>query len=119
MFAGRPLVGALDDRLQEQVLAGGCILTIEYPNVLRCGVHAACIMHDDCYDRAAGAGWPWGARRGCDEDVRATYGVEKGISWARGRGPYDRYWYFSDGPPRVVRSQPLGESDLSVPGNVG
>ncbi len=102
----------------ERVEAGGCSLTIEFPNALRCGVHSACIEHDRCYDWAHDQASPWLARRACDELVRREHGVEHGVSWARGRGPYDRWWYFSD-PPQLVDAQPYGGLDLPANESTG
>jgi len=87
----------------EQYEVGGCGYLIEFPNALLCGTHAGCRAHDACFDAAVASGETdiGGPRHvQCTIQAGERYGP-KTLSWARGGGPYDDWWYFVDDP--VVR----------------
>lgn len=87
----------------EQYEVGGCGYLIEFPNAFLCGTNAGCRSHDACFDAAVASGETdiGGPRHvQCTMQAGERYGP-KTLSWARGGGPYDDWWYFVDDP--VVR----------------
>jgi len=87
----------------EQYEVGGCGYFIEFPNPLLCGTHAGCREHDACFDAAVANGETdlEGPRHvECNKQAFSRHPIDA-LSWARGGGPYDAWWYFVDDP--VVR----------------
>jgi hypothetical protein len=88
----------------ERFEVGDCGYLVEFPNVLLCGTHEGCRIHDACFDAAVANGETelGGPRHvSCNEQALTRYGPVRTTSWARGGGPYDDWWYFTDQP--VVR----------------
>jgi hypothetical protein len=70
-----------------------------YKGVQNCGTHAGCRDHDACYDWCSDHGEDslWDAcHRWCDLGCRCEHGLNKCVSWARGRGPFDGRMTFYD-----------------------
>ena len=101
---------------QEQYEVGDCGYLIEFPNALLCGTHAGCRGHDACFDAAVASGETdiGGPRHvQCTIQAGERYGPQT-LSWARGGGPYDDWWYFVDYPV-VRKSWRLKEPAGSTP----
>ncbi len=97
---------------------GKCFYKCKYENVVSCGVHDACVVHDNCYDKCAENGekemcidvpgswsdlWNWIYLRigpchcACDYGCVSGYGFDCG-NWINGNGPYDYFQLYSDKP---------------------
>ncbi len=95
-----------DITLCSQDPSGNTHSTCTYKNVIKCGSHLGCRVHDNCYDKCARGGEtnlcnefpPGTCHCSCDTDCISTYGVDTCSNWANGLGPFDSYLYFSDPP---------------------
>lgn len=88
----------------EEYVVGDKGYEIEFPNVLKCGTHEGCRIHDACFDTAVARGekYLFGPHHNqCNQDAVFRFGATKTKSWMSGGGPYDDWWYFTDDP--VIR----------------
>jgi hypothetical protein len=88
---------------REEYIVGDKGYEIEFPNVLKCGTHEGCRIHDACYDTAVARGenYLFGPlHNACNQEALLRFGP-KTTSWMSGDGPYDDWWYFTDDP--VIR----------------
>jgi hypothetical protein len=88
----------------EEYVVGDKGYEIEFPNVLECGTHQGCRIHDACFDTAVANGerYLFGPRHNqCNQDAVFRFGAAKTKSWMSGGGPYDGWWHFTDDP--VIR----------------
>ena len=86
---------------REQYVVGKTGYLIEFPNAILCGTHQGCQDHDACFDAAVGQGEePLSAPIHTECNVKALkkWGRENTMSWMRGGGPYETWWYFVDNP---------------------
>ncbi len=82
---------------------------VRYTDVIECGTHLGCRMHDDCFDECYDE---YGEESvlapchdACSAAIAVSFGPKKGASWALGYGPYDGYYLYSD-PPEQSDPEP-------------
>jgi len=70
--------------------------------ILTCGTHQGCRVHDDCLDACVQSSTQSGdCQRQCDTQVMERFGFESSASWLTGAGPYDgkaTFEYTRDAP---------------------
>ena len=81
---------------------GSCYFTYTYTDVINCGSHLGCRIHDACYDACEAAGHAYGwndiCHRKCDVGCVNTYDFSRCNSWREGGGPFDSHILFSNPP---------------------
>jgi len=78
---------------------------VRYSDVIECGTHVGCRMHDDCFDECYDKYGEESVIAPCHDACSAAIAVSFGpqsAAWAFGYGPYDGYYLYSD---------PLEQSD--------
>jgi len=77
---------------------------VNYADVIECGTHLGCRMHDDCfdecYDKYGEESVIAPCHDACSAFIAARFGP-KSASWALGYGPYDGYYLYSDLPEQT------------------
>jgi len=72
-----------------------------YKKVVRCGTHAACRFHDNCWDCAKAKGetkFFGPMHTACNRKASSTVGLRKSLSLLASTGPFDGYMNFSEAP---------------------